>query len=336
MTTPDSETVAPGFRVLSIDGGGIKGTYAAAFLAGLENVTGKRVVDHFDLIVGTSTGGIIALALGLGVSAAEVLRFYVDRGPEIFPLMGTSSRLHVTFRQAWKAKHAPRVLHAALTDVLGDKVLGDSQVRLVIPSYDGSSGDVRLFKTSHSPRFKGDYSVPAVDVALATSAAPTFLPAFVGADGTTLVDGGVWANCPAAVGVVEALTVLGQPFGTVDLLSVGTTDEPLHVSKGKAFGGLLQWARFQTVVFMQAQAKAALAHAKLLTGGRMVRVSELVAPDRFSLDDPSGIQDLQALGTKAARHREPALESRFFDRPTQPFVPFRGPGSEDRDETRCR
>lgn len=316
------------FRVLSLDGGGIKGTYPAAFLARLEQMTQRRVVDYFDLIVGTSTGGIIALALGLGVPASEILRFYVERGPEIFPLVGVSDRLFGVARHAFRAKHDTGVLRQALTEVFGDRMIGESQTRLVIPSYDGSSGDVYLFKTAHHPRFERDYAERAVDVALATSAAPTYLPSFVGSAGITHVDGGVWANCPAAVAVIEALTNLNQPYGSVDLLTVGTTQEPLHVPKSKAVGGLLQWMRFAPTLLMQAQAKGALAHAKLLTGDRMLRITETVGPDRFKLDDPRGIQDLQALGDKAARHFAREVAERFLTSKAEPFIPFHGPRSD--------
>ena len=71
-------------RILSIDGGGIKGVFPASFLATVENSIEGQLADYFDLIVGTSTGGIIALGLGLGLSASDILRFYEDSGPEIF------------------------------------------------------------------------------------------------------------------------------------------------------------------------------------------------------------------------------------------------------------
>ena len=315
------------FRVLSLDGGGIKGTYAAAFLASIEEMSQRRLADHFDLIAGTSTGGIIALALGLGVPASAILRFYVERGPEIFPLIGVTDRLFALARHALRAKHGTAALRQALTEVFGDRVIGESLTRLVIPSYDGSSGDVYLFKTAHHPRFKRDYGERAVDVALATSAAPTFLPSFVGSSGTTLVDGGVWANCPAALAVVESLTNLSQPPGSIDLLTVGTTEEPLHMSKSKSVGGLLQWVRFAPELLMHAQAKGALAHAKLLTGNRMLRITEFVAPGRFKLDDPRCISDLQALGHKAARHHERQVSERFLASKVEPFIPFHGPRS---------
>ena len=80
-------------RVLSIDGGGIKGVFPAAFLATLEDAIGDHVARHFDLIVGTSTGGIIALGLGLGLSATEILGFYEQYGPQIFKQRTFVSRL---------------------------------------------------------------------------------------------------------------------------------------------------------------------------------------------------------------------------------------------------
>ena len=68
-------------KILTLDGGGIKGVFAAAFLETIEESTGKRIAEHFDLIAGTSTGGIIALGLGLGMSAREITQFYVNEGP---------------------------------------------------------------------------------------------------------------------------------------------------------------------------------------------------------------------------------------------------------------
>src|SRR5262249_40387630 len=73
------------FRILSLDGGGIKGTFTASVLATWEKLTGLKLAEHFDLIAGTSTGGILALGLGMGLSADDILKFYVDRGPTVFP-----------------------------------------------------------------------------------------------------------------------------------------------------------------------------------------------------------------------------------------------------------
>src|SRR5690606_5558965 len=127
-------------RILSIDGGGIKGALPAAFLATIEQQTKKRIVDHFDLIVGTSTGGIIALGLGLGIPATDILRFYIERGPTIFggAAPGFCSRLkHFgrKVRRLIRPKYSPDNLRNALTDVFGERRLGESETRLVIPAY---------------------------------------------------------------------------------------------------------------------------------------------------------------------------------------------------------
>src|SRR5947209_20199272 len=124
------------FRVLSIDGGGIKGVFPAAFLAALEEDLNISPVEYFDLITGTSTGGIIALGLGLGLSARAILDFYLKKGPLIFPSQKGIRRI------SWLAspsKYNSEALHSALSEIFQAKLLGDSSCRLLIPSFDANS-----------------------------------------------------------------------------------------------------------------------------------------------------------------------------------------------------
>ena len=115
-------------RILSIDGGGIRGVFPASFLATVEEAVGRNVGDYFDLIVGTSTGGIIALGLGLGWSAASVLQFY-DWGRR------SSAAIASCFlRQWWLAKYASRPLRKALERHFASRKLGESTKGLIIPS----------------------------------------------------------------------------------------------------------------------------------------------------------------------------------------------------------
>jgi uncharacterized protein len=311
------------FRILSLDGGGIRGTYSASVLATLEEMTGQRIVDHFDLITGTSTGGIIALGLGMGLSAGEILHFYVSDGPRIFPSTGVFSRWGKRIRHAFRNKHPAEPLRAALEQVFGDCKLGEARCRLVITSYDAIRGDVNLFKTAHSPRFRQDDKRPVVEVALATAAAPTYLPMFKGSDGLRLIDGGVWANCPATVGLLEAIAVLGKRPDEIDILSIGTTSEPFSVPEGKTFGGLTAWAWDRTVLrlLMQAQEKAALAQANLITRHRMLRIDHTVVPGRFTLDNSGAIEEMKALGAQDARHHAPKVVEGFLCSPVEPFEP---------------
>ena len=216
------------YRILALDGGGIKGAYTASILATWEKETGKRIVDHFDLISGTSTGGIIAIGLGLGLSAQDILEFYQNYGAKIFPNLGLRQKLSLTLQHFFRPKYSHESLRAALTAVFGDRLFGESQSRLVIPTYDAVRGRIFVMKTAHLPRFTLDYKAKAVDVALTTSAAPTFFdPAkFASHANNVYVDGGVWANCPALVALMEAYHFLNQPLDQIDVLSVGTTKEP--------------------------------------------------------------------------------------------------------------
>ena len=312
------------FRILSLDGGGIKGTFSAAFLATLEELTGKSVVRHFDLIAGTSTGGIIALALGLGFRAEEVLDFYLKNGPRIFPATGIRRR---ALRHWVRSKHRVDALRTAVSEILGDRRLGESQTRLVIPSFDAISGDIRLFKTAHHPRFKLDYRWRASDVALATSAAPTYFPVFRSSDGSRFVDGGIWANNPAAVAVTEAVGVLGVVPQEIEVLSVGTTTEPFHVPKRIVSAGRLSWLRPGFKLLMQAQeaGSAGLAHAITEHTKRLVRINETTAPGRFKLDGSEGSDELKSLGHRAATRAEKEVGPRFLDEPVSAFVPHHHP-----------
>src|SRR4051812_12831858 len=130
MTADGAGPGAPPFRILTFDGGGLKGLFAAAVLAELQRDLGVTVADCFDLVVGTSTGGLIALGLGAGRSPDEIVEFYVHRGRTIFPHKRSRN-----VAQAFRAKHDPRPLRDALDDVLGGRLLGESSKRLVVPAY---------------------------------------------------------------------------------------------------------------------------------------------------------------------------------------------------------
>ena len=308
-------------RVLSLDGGGIRGVFSAAVLAAIEEQLGLSVANYFDLIIGTSTGGIIALGLGMGLSAEDILEFYAKSGPDIFPTAFFHQRVGRSFRHLFWHKYSARALRNALLQVFGERRLGESKCRLVVTSFDAVAGDVHLFKTAHHPKFTRDFREEVVDVALATSAAPTFLPGHQPGDGRRFVDGGVWGNCPAPLGVLEAVTVLGAAREEVDLLSIGTTEAPFSLSSLRSRFGLLTGGKAAVQLLMEAQAKAAVAQANLLTDHRMVRISPVTSST--SLDDCRRIPELIGLGAHAARHKLPSLVNSFFASPAPAFQPYR-------------
>lgn len=307
-------------RILTIDGGGIKGTFPASFLTTVEEATGKSIVDHFDLIVGTSTGGIIALGLGMGWAARDLLSFYTEYGPRIFRKLPLWRRILSVFN----AKYNPEPLHQALEENFGDKRIGDSVVRLVIPSVNLDTGEVHLYKTAHHPRLKLDYKKKAIEAARATSAAPTYFPSFISESGIPLVDGGVWANNPMAVAVVEALTTLAWSPDQIKILSLGCTKVPFDADKAREQSqGRGYWAFNATELFMCTQSSSAKGMAKLLVGGkdRIMRINPVVPHGRFELDKPSGIEALRGLGESEARTFLPRLEEEFLAHPVAPFEP---------------
>src|SRR5712691_7554184 len=317
------------FRIFSLDGGGIKETFSAAALAALEEATGKRCVEHFDLITGTSTGGIIAIGLGLGLTAREIVEFYEEHGPDIFPNMSLVQRRLGWLRQMfWGPKLSGDVLRQKLTLVFGDRKFGESQCRLLIPTYDAIGGRIFLMKTAHHERFRFDVAAPAVDVALATSAAPTYFKAatFPQHEHASYVDGGVWANCPALAGLVEAVSCLKVPLDQIDILSIGTTTTPFSIAE-YAEVSAAEWNLGLVSVMFEAQVEAAVAQASLLTNGRLHRINAVVSAGDFSLDDarPAKIQRLMNLGRGEAVKKAnlDVVQSRFLnDIPAPKFEPL--------------
>ena len=150
----------PKRRILCIDGGGIRGTFPAALLAGLEqHLQGRPIGSYFDLIAGTSTGGIIAIGLAMGLRASELLDLYEQRGPEIFG-QGRGPVADFVFNKLrlgrWLLmnKHDAAPLQAVLEDVLGGKRIGDAKTRLLIPGME-SGRPLRLhLQTAHHARFE--------------------------------------------------------------------------------------------------------------------------------------------------------------------------------------
>ncbi|WP_433786965.1 CBASS cGAMP-activated phospholipase [Actinomycetospora sp. CA-101289] len=306
-------------KILCIDGGGIKGVFPAAFLAALEENLEAPIGRYFDLIVGTSTGGILSLGLGLDYSARELLDFYIDDGAAIFPPRKRIARI----RQLRRPLYDPGPLKSALVDVFGERKLGECRTRVVVPSLNLETGEVHVYKTSHHPRLVMDYKKRVVDVALATAAAPTYFPAHEDDVGAPLVDGGTWANNPAGAAVVEALGVLEWPPRQLRVLSIGCTSEPFDGKpRVRRRSGATHWIRHLTATFMAGQSSASIGTAQLLAGHENVhRVNPIVPPARYRLDNVGGIEGLRGLGYSEARKAAPTLDYMFKDLADR-FLPY--------------
>lgn len=305
-------------QILSIDGGGIKGVFPTAFLASIEQSLQLDVGEYFDLIVGTSTGGILALGLGAGISARQLLAFYEKFGPEIF----AGNSLSRWLRNFRFAKYDRKPLNAALSETFGERRLGESRTRLVIPSVNLLTGEVHIYKTAHHSRLATDYKEKVVDVAMATSAAPTFFPTHVSAAGVPLIDGGTYANNPVGLGVVEALTMLNWNVGEFRVLSLGCTETPLNVDAGGRFGqGQVFWMTRIVDVMLKAQSSLSIGTAQHLAGhGNIWRINPVAPARRYSLDAADRIESLKGLGYSEARNALERLRPFFLEK-AQPFLP---------------
>lgn len=299
------------FQILSLDGGGIKGIFSAAVLAAIEEDLNVNVVEHFDLIVGTSTGGIIALGLGMGMRPKGIVDFYSMKGPKIFRDRCRNRCLLHWFRRKYPQTALRDSLRAP--EVLGEKKLGESKKRLVIPSYNLGEDDVYLFKTPHHERLRRDWKVPAWQVALATSAAPTYFPASRHIDHLRHVDGGVWANNPSMVGIVEAVSVLNVPLQNIHLLSLGTSDAVVHHPPGLDNGGKLTWANHAVNLVMRGQSLGVHKQALHLLGTeRVTRLDPKVPDGLFALDRADSAEGLMAKAAHESRILIPGIAKGFF------------------------
>ncbi|GAB3134983.1 CBASS cGAMP-activated phospholipase [Tsukamurella serpentis] len=296
------------FQILALDGGGAKALFTAHVLARLEQDLEISIRDSFDLIAGTSAGGIVALALGAGVTPSEIVGHYEELVKTVFP--AARRRVWRRPRQLAAPVYDADALRAALTEVLGDKLLGDSTKPLIVPAWDVQRGAVHVFKTPHHARLTRDWRVPMVDVGMATSAAPVYFPA-AQVDGHRLIDGGVWANNPSVVAIAEAVSMFGAPLSAIRVLNVGTIDQVTNHPKRLDRGGLLNWARPIAPLILDAGSRGGQGIAEHLIGkAAYTRFDARVPGDLYSLDsaDPS---DVAGLAASASRELGPVYTARF-------------------------
>ncbi|MHC1708569.1 MAG: CBASS cGAMP-activated phospholipase [Bacteroidales bacterium] len=219
------------FKILSIDGGGIKGLYSASILNRLEEKSGKKTGDCFDMICGTSTGGIIALGIASGLPAKKMVELYQTKGKEIFStkegriiIWWQRKVLHFFKQTLFYGKFSSESLKKTLHETFGELTLGELNNLVCIPSYSLINGMPRVFKFPHKEGgFTMDKNIPLVEVALATSAAPTFFPIHK-YNNNLFIDGGIWANNPSQIGLLEAIRFFisdeTNGYSHIELLSI--------------------------------------------------------------------------------------------------------------------
>ena len=291
-------------KVLAIDGGGIRGIIPAFILGEIHTRLKRDLCEVFDLIAGTSTGGIIALGIGTRsnsgqpYSPQELLDLYVRNGPAIF-----RKSFLTPVRQLFLPKYPAAPLEAVLEHYFQATELSAALTPLLISSYD-LQGQVPFFFKSHRIAQDSSYNFRLTSVARATSAAQTyFAPAHLksGSYEFALVDGGVFVNNPAMAAYAEART-LYPDAEEMTVLSVGTGDRQDQIRYTQAEKwGLLGWARQIVPVFMDSVSEAVDYELKTMPGCAYYRlqVSPLAgASGEMDDADPENVRRLQNVAAR--------------------------------------
>lgn len=268
----------PEFRILALSGGGFLGLYAAAVLAGLEERAGEPLGRRFDLVAGTSVGGILAAAVALEVPLRDIVELFRSQGTEVFSqraLPGnTVSRLLDMSRSLLGSKYSGTALRAALQAKLGERTFAQALHPLVLPAVNVTRSLTKVFKTPHAPASLGDEAVAILDATMATCAAPAYFPAVrIGDD--LYADGGLFAVAPDQLALHEAQHFMGVETARVRMLSVGTATMGYQPSHGVddnagALGWLADGRLIMTLIAVQQQHAHAMMEDRL--GDRYLRL----------------------------------------------------------------
>lgn len=279
-------------RVLSIDGGGIRGIIPALVLTEVEQRTGRRIAELFDLVAGTSTGGILACALTRpgAAPAAELVELYRTEGPKIF-----RRSLAQRVRSAdglLEEKHDDGALEDALARYLGAGRLSQATTKVLVTAYDLQAREPHFFKS-----WRAELDGPLRIVARATSAAPTYFePLEVGP--RSLIDGGVFATNPAMCAYAEVVRLQGAPPRFVLSLGTGSQMRPI-LQRDAASWGLVQWVRpVIDVVFDGVSDTVEYQLDQLMDAGSVVRLQTMLDRASDALDDASA-RNLELLEEQA-------------------------------------
>lgn len=241
------------FQILSLSGGGYRGLYTATVLARLEKEAGKPLGRCFDLIAGTSIGGILALGIALEVPVADMLAEFESNGQAIFSGRNAPNswfgKLVDLGRSLLAAKYRSEELRKVVSKMLGSSTkLADVKHPVIVPAVNVSTGCPKVFKSPHHADLNSDKNFRVVDVALATSAAPTIFPVAKVGDGY-FADGGLFANSPDIMALHEASHRFGVDETSTYVLSVGTTDvNPAFMPGHNLSLGLLRWGYEQRLL----------------------------------------------------------------------------------------
>jgi patatin-like phospholipase/acyl hydrolase len=299
------------FKILSIDGGGFRGVYAAHLLQRIETEFSVDWRKDFGLIAGTSTGAIIAACLALGFPTKKVMELYKQHGTDIFH-KSVVPRLGI-----FGSKYDNTGLRGVLHTLFGSAKLGDISVPLILPATDIANGCVHIFKSSYNNEFFRDKDVLVSEAVLASCSAPTyFSPIMLTGNKYLLADGGLWANSPALVAVLDAKKRLNTAFQDLRVLSIGTgkTNQFYPIKKYRqtrpwGWGFATRWGRgkfIEMLLNLQSE-NANNMLGLLLDKGQILRLN-FESDQKHPLDSPEEFDDLVTKADHEFSHKSAIIK----------------------------
>jgi len=339
-------------QILSINGGGVRGLYSIAILAQIEQCLADQQKDenlnigkYFDMISGTSIGGILAIGLASGINARSLYKTLLDNAANIFPppmLSGTPilgaifSILRVIKLILLGSRYNQKALKATLISVLGDKRIRDLDRRVIVPVINITNGQPSLIKTPHNEIFKRDGEYKVVDVCLGTSAAPTYFPPHK-VNNHYWVDGGLIANNPTLISCHEAKYFLDWDLDNLYILSIGTLNSEFALNHKKInswtskFKGFLNiWQGGLNIIELTLSANQIMQNkmASHIIGERLVEVDEIIGKqqsDEIAIDIAT--KDALEMMAGRAEHKAHSVFANskvkaFFKNYADEFQPF--------------
>lgn len=334
------------FQILALSGGGYRGLYTAKIIDSIEQDIGAPIASRFDLITGTSIGGILALAIALEIPAQKIVNLFVQHGEKIF-------KKRCSLRGMIRAPYSPKPLMDLLNSptLFGKKRMDACKHPVIIPSLNYSTGQPVVFKTPHHSDFASDHRLQVVDVAMATSAAPAYFPRHV-FNNNQYVDGGLYANAPGLLGLHEAMSFFDRDIRQIRMLSIGTLSSRFTANpKQNRDGGVRDWGNWNPLMMARRLFGISISAQEVLTNfmlghrlqGRYLHVDvEIPASDEraqvIALD--SANQSAREILLGAAENsfkqhiRKPEFQS-FLEHSSSSPIFFHGENANTKGESQC-
>jgi patatin-like phospholipase/acyl hydrolase len=299
------------FRILSIDGGGIRGIYPAHVLRCIEERLQIDLFDTFDMIAGTSTGSIIAAGVATGVPADGIVTMYKEHGARIFrkKRFFLPREMLKNFQPMFDSVYDAQYLENVLIKVFQDKRLGDIKKPLLLPSTDIGNGCVHVLKSGYSKDFTRDNNVLVKDAVLASCSAPTYFDPHR-LNEYLLADGGLWANNPALAAVIDVQKRLGVVQDNIQILSIGTghSKTMYGTNSSRKWGLINGWKHKEFISFiLSLQSQSALNYLNLMLRPEQIKRIDFESDLPLPLDDISLLDDLISKADHKFTHESKAI-----------------------------